>query len=59
MRHDQRGNAESTRLPRELLDRFTKPFTRFLAIEAATGAILLLCTSAALVLSNSPWARSL
>lgn len=58
MRNDQRGNAESTRLPRELLDRFTKPVTRFLAIEAATGAILLLFTCAALVLSNSPWARS-
>jgi len=58
MRNDQRGNAESTRLPRELLDRFTKPFARFLAIEAATGAILLLFTFAALALSNSPWARS-
>ena len=58
MKNDQEGNAESTRLPTELLDRLTKPFTRFLAIEAAAGAILLLFTVAALVLSNSPWAHS-
>jgi NhaA family Na+:H+ antiporter len=58
MRNDQRGNAEFTRLPTELLDRFTTPFTRFLAIEAAAGVILLLSTLAALVLSNSAWARS-
>jgi NhaA family Na+:H+ antiporter len=58
MRNDQRGKAESTRLPTEFLDRFTTPFTRFLAIEAAAGAILLLSTLAALVLSNSAWARS-
>ena len=58
MSEDQQGNAEFTRLPKELLDRLTKPFARFLAIEAAAGAILLLSTVAALVLSNSPWAHS-
>lgn len=58
MSEDQQGNAEFTRLPKELLDRLTKPFARFLAIEAAAGAILLLFTVAALVLSNSPWAHS-
>jgi NhaA family Na+:H+ antiporter len=58
MSKDQQGNAEFTRLPKELLDRLTKPFARFLAIEAAAGAILLLSTVAALVLSNSPWAHS-
>jgi NhaA family Na+:H+ antiporter len=58
MKDEQRSNVESTRLPTELLDRLTKPFTRFLAIEAATGAVLLLFTVAALVLSNSPWAHS-
>jgi len=41
-----------------LLDRFTKPFGRFLAIEAASGAVLLGFTVIALVLSNSPWATS-
>jgi len=40
-----------------LLDRFTKPFGRFLAIEAASGAFLLAFTVAALALSNSPWAH--
>jgi NhaA family Na+:H+ antiporter len=55
---DQRRKTEFARLPTELLDRFTKPFARFLAIEAATGAALLICTVAALVLSNSPWAHS-
>lgn len=34
------------------------PFARFLAIDAAVGAILLFFTVAALVLSNSPWAHS-
>jgi NhaA family Na+:H+ antiporter len=58
MKDQQRVNAESTRLPTELLDRLTKPFARFLAIEAAAGGILLLFTVAALVLSNSPWAHS-
>jgi NhaA family Na+:H+ antiporter len=58
MKNDQEGNAEYTRLPTELLDRLTKPFTRFLAIEAAAGGILLIFTVAALVLSNSPWAHS-
>jgi NhaA family Na+:H+ antiporter len=58
MKNDQEGNAEYTRLPTELLDRLTKPFARFLAIEAAAGGILLIFTVAALVLSNSPWAHS-
>jgi NhaA family Na+:H+ antiporter len=58
MKDQQRVNAESIRLPTELLDRLAKPFSRFLAIEAAAGAILLLFTVAALVLSNSTWAHS-
>jgi NhaA family Na+:H+ antiporter len=56
MKNDQPGYTESTRLPKELLDRLTKPFSRFLALHAATGAVLLLFTAAALFLSNSPWA---
>lgn len=40
-----------------MLDRLRKPLTRFLAIEAATGAALLCATVAALILSNSPWAQ--
>ncbi len=53
-----KNHQESIRLPAEFLDRLTRPFARFLAIEAAAGAILLLFTVAALVLSNSPWSHS-
>jgi NhaA family Na+:H+ antiporter len=42
-------------LPSEIADSFTKPFVRFFKIEAAAGAILLLATLAALILSNSAW----
>jgi NhaA family Na+:H+ antiporter len=57
MREERQPNAQITRLPQELVDRLTKPFARFLRVEAAGGAILLLFTVAALVLSNSPWAE--
>jgi NhaA family Na+:H+ antiporter len=53
---DRQHERDIARLPRELVDRLTKPFARFLRIEAAGGAVLLLFTLAALVLSNSPWA---
>jgi len=54
---DQQANPETTRLPKEFVDRLTNPFVRFLHIESASGAVLLLFTIAALVLSNSPWAH--
>lgn len=44
-------------LPREPADRFTRPFMRFLRIEAMAGATLLLATIFALLLSNSPWSE--
>ncbi len=53
---DQQANTVTIRLPKEFVDRLTNPFVRFLHIESAVGAILLLFTVAALVLSNSPWA---
>jgi NhaA family Na+:H+ antiporter len=56
MSEDPQANTDISRLPKELVDRLTKPFARFLRIEAAGGAVLLLFTVAALVLSNSPWA---
>lgn len=40
-------------LPSEPADRFTRPFMRFLRIEAAAAAVLLLCTVVALVASNT------
>jgi len=57
MREDRPADAGLARLPREFVDRLTKPFARFLSIEATGGAVLLLFTVAALVLSNSPWAH--
>lgn len=42
------------RLPKEPIDRFSKAFGRFLGIETAAGAILLLCAICAVALSNSP-----
>lgn len=47
--------ASLTRLPQEPVDRLTKPFARFLRIEAAAGAILLLFAVVAVALANSPW----
>jgi NhaA family Na+:H+ antiporter len=52
------NDAKLSRLPTGLVDRLTKPFVHFLRIEAAGGAVLLLFTVAALVLSNSPWSQS-
>lgn len=46
------------RLPRVFIDRISPPFVRFLHVEAAGGAVLLVSTIAALVLSNSPWAEA-
>ncbi|WP_404400516.1 Na+/H+ antiporter NhaA [Pelagibacterium halotolerans] len=42
-------------LPQELADRVTKPFARFLKIEAAAGGLLLLSVVLALLLANSAW----
>lgn len=44
-----------SQLPREPADRLTKPFMRFVRIEAMGGIVLLLCTFLALGLANSPW----
>ncbi len=40
------------------MDRLTRPFMRFLRIEAMAGAVLLLSTLMALALANSPWSAS-
>jgi NhaA family Na+:H+ antiporter len=55
MSEDPQARTDLTRLPREFVDRLTKPFARFLRVEAAGSAVLLSFTVAALVLSNSPW----
>jgi NhaA family Na+:H+ antiporter len=48
-------DQDSAGLPPEIVDRFTKPFARFLKIKATSGGMLLLATFAALILSNSAW----
>jgi NhaA family Na+:H+ antiporter len=50
------GDTETARLPAEIVDWLKKPFAWFLRIEAAGGAVLLVFTVGALVISNSPWA---
>lgn len=45
-------------LPSEPADRITKPFARFLKIEAAAGGLLFLAAVIALILSNSAWSNS-
>jgi hypothetical protein len=58
MSEDEQTNTQITRLPREFVDRLTRPFARFSRIEAAGGGVLLLFAVAALVLSKSPWAHA-
>ena len=55
---DERLPRAPIRLPGELIDWLTRPFLRFMRIEAGAGAMLLLAAIAALVLSNSPLAQS-
>ncbi|MFL5336854.1 MAG: Na+/H+ antiporter NhaA, partial [Geminicoccaceae bacterium] len=57
MGRQQEDDPRLSRLPREPIDRVTEPLARFLRIETAGGAVLLLSTAVALVLSNSPWAN--
>ncbi|HEY6814888.1 MAG TPA: Na+/H+ antiporter NhaA [Croceibacterium sp.] len=42
-------------LPHEFADRITKPFARFLKVEAAAGGLLLVATIAALIVANTAW----
>ncbi len=56
MDRNQTAKAGLGEFPREAIDRVTAPLARFLRIETAGGATLLLAAVIALVLSNSPWA---
>lgn len=55
MSPDRKHDVEMGRLPAAFVDRLARPFAQFLRIEAASGALLVFCTVAALILSNSPW----
>lgn len=54
-RNMDRDKNKPDGLPPELVDALTKPFARFLRIEAAAGSLLLFLTLAAIGLANSPW----
>lgn len=51
------SNPKSAGLPREIADRITRPFARFLKIEAAAGGLLVLAALTALFLANSAWSE--
>jgi Na+:H+ antiporter, NhaA family len=55
MTDDRQANDIPTRLPNALVERLTRPFSQFLRIETAAGAVLLAATLLALLLSNSRW----
>lgn len=44
-------------LPVAPVDRWLRPFARFLRIESASGLVLLVCTAVAIVLANSRWSE--
>jgi Na+:H+ antiporter, NhaA family len=55
--NDERPAKElSVRLPSAVVERLTRPFSRFLRIETAAGVVLLVSALVALILSNSRWA---
>lgn len=56
MTDDPPVNGTFAKLPRALVERLTRPFSRFVQIETAAGAVLLTATLVALLLANSPWA---
>lgn len=47
-----------TGLPHETADRITKPFARFLKVEAAAAGLLLVAVLVALILVNSAWSTA-
>jgi Na+/H+ antiporter 1 len=51
-------NHIPAKLPRALIERLTRPFSRFVQIETAAGAVPLAATLVACLLSNSPRAAA-
>ncbi|HVS10606.1 MAG TPA: Na+/H+ antiporter NhaA [Planctomycetota bacterium] len=51
-------SQEEEAFPREPIHRITGPLERFLHVEAASGAVLLVCAAAALAIANSDWAEA-
>lgn len=57
MDRDQKADPRLGQLPREAIDWLTGPLARFLRIETAGGAVLLVAAITAFALSNSAWAH--
>lgn len=58
MHRAKAGNdGQLDRMPKELIDWLNKPVGRFLRIEAAAAAFLLVATLLAMSLANSPWSE--
>ncbi len=55
MRHHHETLREGSR--QEPIDKILKPFQEFLAVESASGILLIAATILALVWANSPWAE--
>src|SRR4051812_8756022 len=53
------GMRRPTPLPGQTpIERLVKPFQEFAKLEASGGILLIICTLAALIWANSPWATS-
>jgi len=52
MADNREVNPTPAKLPRALVERLTRPFSRFVQIETAAGAVLLAATLVALLLSK-------
>ncbi len=53
--HDQ--SSQKALLPQEPIHRLIQPLNRFLHVEAASGIVLLICATAALIAANSPFSE--
>ena len=58
MNNERQDKGMIHHLPLERVDWLTEPIARFLRVETVAGAVLFFFTIAALLLSNSPWAKS-
>lgn len=52
------GQTKLVESQTDVIDRIVLPFQRFLHAQSSSGIVLLLCTAAALIWANSPWAAS-
>lgn len=51
-------NPSENPLPVQPIDKWLRPFSRFLHIEATSGIALVVCALVALIAANSPWSEA-